>query len=160
MGIIDLDLARELFSAGQLRVAETGIPPITFISASILLFFLLFWILRDVSPLSQIPLVTDKSSWDFSGKKAKEDFMVNCRGVIKRGFEKVRAMPISEDIIWERWSNHAKVGASKPFRVISDIGDMLILPPAWAHDIRNIEELSHGEFMKEVGDLVVQTGHT
>lgn len=47
-----------------------------------------------------------------------------------------------------------QVGVSNPFRVISDQGEMLILPPTLAHDIRNIEELSHAEFMKEVCDTL------
>jgi len=43
-----------------------------------------------------------------------------------------------------------QVGASKPFRVLMDLGEMLVLPPDMANDIRNIEELSHGDFMVEV----------
>lgn len=30
------------------------------------------------------------------------------------------------------------------------MGEMLILPPSLANEIRNIDELSHAEFMKEV----------
>ena len=33
-----------------------------------------------------------------------------------------------------------------------DQGELLVLPPALAHDIRNIPELSHGDFMKEVSN--------
>jgi hypothetical protein len=32
---------------------------------------------------------------------------------------------------------------------------MLILPPSLAHDIRNIDELSHAEFMKEACDFLL-----
>lgn len=81
-------------------------------------------------PLANVPLVTKKTFWDFTGKKAREAFAANARAVIKQGF--------------------AKVGASRPFRIISDQGEMLILPPSLANDIRNIDALSHAEFMKEV----------
>ena len=47
-----------------------------------------------------------------------------------------------------------QVGASKPFRVISGVGEMLILPPSLANDIRNNEKLSFAEYMKEVCDLL------
>ena len=38
----------------------------------------------------------------------------------------------------------------KPFRVMFDQGELLVLPPALAQEIRNIPEFSHGDFMKEV----------
>ncbi|KAK2037422.1 cytochrome P450, partial [Colletotrichum somersetense] len=38
---------------------------------------------------------------------------------------------------------------SQPFRVISELGEMLILPPSMANDIRNDEKLSFAEYMKE-----------
>jgi hypothetical protein len=47
-----------------------------------------------------------------------------------------------------------QVGASKPFRVISGVGEMLILPPSLANDIRNNEKLSFAGYMKEVCDLL------
>lgn len=46
----------------------------------------------------------------------------------------------------------------KPFRVIAETGEMVILPPAFAHDIRNFEELSHAEFMKEVCKYPIKHG--
>ncbi|KAL4956092.1 cytochrome P450 [Aspergillus filifer] len=80
-------------------------------------------------PLANVPLVTEKAWWDITGKKAKDNFTANARAVIRQGFE--------------------KVGFLKPYRIISDQGEMLILPPAMAHDIRNIDALSHAVFMKE-----------
>lgn len=40
----------------------------------------------------------------------------------------------------------------KPFRIISELGEMLILPPSLANDIRNDEKLSFTQYMKEVRD--------
>ncbi|KAL3471720.1 cytochrome P450 [Aspergillus californicus] len=93
------------------------------------LTLLFFAYARGENPLAGIPLVTEKSFWDFTGRKAKASFAANARAVIKSGFD--------------------KVGSSNPFRILSDQGEMLILPPGLANDIRNIEALSHAEFMKE-----------
>ncbi|PYH82697.1 cytochrome P450 [Aspergillus uvarum CBS 121591] len=97
----------------------------TFIAISLL------WYGRLESPLAHVPLVsTGKPSfWDIGHKKAKESFAANARKIVARGFQ--------------------QVGNTKPFRVISDLGEMLVLPPSMADEVRNIDALSHGEFMKE-----------
>jgi hypothetical protein len=87
--IMDFEFGEKWSSMKLLRAAEAR-PYFTFLSAMSIITVLLYLALREVKPLSQIPLVTQKSFWDISGKKAKEDFMVNCRGVIERGFESVR----------------------------------------------------------------------
>jgi hypothetical protein len=87
--IMDFEFGEKWSSTKLLRAAEAR-PYFTFLSAMSIIAVLLYLAFREVKPLSQIPLVTQKSFWDISGKKAKEDFMVNCRGVIERGFESVR----------------------------------------------------------------------
>ncbi|KAJ4303026.1 hypothetical protein N0V90_001917 [Kalmusia sp. IMI 367209] len=133
--IMDFDFGRNLswaknqsYTAEILQAAESR-PYSSLAWATSFIVVLFFWFIRDVSTLSHIPMVTQKSVWDLSGKKAKEHWMVNCRGVVKEGFK--------------------KVGATNPFRVLMDLGEMLVLPPDMANDIRNIEELSHGDFMVE-----------
>ena len=151
-----LDLGMNLSSTEILRVAESR-PYVLWMTSIITL--LLFWSVRDWNRLSKFPLITEKSLWDISGTKAKESFKVNARGEVERGFKQV-CMPH-----WKRQKTSAsrkltpnfaiiQVGASKPFRVISGVGEMLILPPSLANDIRNNEKLSFAEYMKEVCDLL------
>lgn len=126
---MDLHVHENLSTTDSFETAETH----PYISIAILVASIIAMVVTSYGrkhPLSKVPLVTEKSFWDFTGKKARDIFAADARAVIKQGF--------------------AKVGASKPFRIISDQGEMLILPPALAHDIRNIDALSHAEFMKDV----------
>ncbi|KAF1362273.1 putative cytochrome P450 [Lizonia empirigonia] len=121
-----------------LRVAE-GRPYVSLLwTATIITIWVLSYT-RVENPLAKVPLVTPKGFWDIGGKKARESFMANARAVVENGFK--------------------QVGEMKPFRVISETGEMVILPPSFAHDIRNFEELSHAEFMKEVFDSFIENRH-
>ncbi|KZL66609.1 cytochrome P450 monooxygenase [Colletotrichum tofieldiae] len=88
---------------------------------------LVFWRVRYRSHLAQFPLATRTSFW--GAGSAKESFTLKACAVIEHGFR--------------------QFGASKPFRVVSEFGEMLILPPSLANDIRNDEKLSFAEYMKE-----------
>ena len=86
--IVDFDLGKNLSTTVILRVAESR-PYVSLLWATSIITVLLFWYVRDVNPLSKVPLVTEKSLWDIGGKKAKEGFAVNARGVVERGFKQV-----------------------------------------------------------------------
>lgn len=85
---MDFDLGKDLSTADILRVAESR-PYMSIVSVTSIITVLLLWYVRNVNPLSKVPLVTEKSFWDVGAKKAKENFAVNARGVVERGFKKV-----------------------------------------------------------------------
>ncbi|KAK2036539.1 cytochrome P450 [Colletotrichum somersetense] len=96
---------------------------------STVLFLTIFlYSLKGPTP-SSIPLINPKSSFDVLGVAAKRDYAINGGRVIEAGFK--------------------KFGKTKPFRVISDAGEMIILPSSMAHDIRNDERLSFAHFISK-----------
>jgi hypothetical protein len=101
--IMDFDLGKNLSTAEILRVAESR-PYVSLLWVMSIITVLIFWYMRDVNPLSKVPLVTEKSFWDISGKKAKERFALNARGVVERGFKQV-CMP--------HWKKHETLASRK-----------------------------------------------
>jgi hypothetical protein len=88
---MDFDLSKILSTTEILRVVESR-SYLSLLWATSIITVLIFWYARDVNPLSKVPLVTEKSFWDVSGKKAKESFAANAREVISQGFKQV-SMP-------------------------------------------------------------------
>lgn len=41
--------------------------------------------------------------------------------------------------------------AGKPFRMLTEVGEVIVLPPSYAHDIRNEPGLSFGKAIAQVG---------
>lgn len=39
----------------------------------------------------------------------------------------------------------------KPFRMLTEVGEVVVLPPSWAQDIRNSADLSFGKALAQVG---------
>lgn len=96
--IMDFEIGKNLSSFGsnqsytaEIFQAAESRPYSLLAWATSLATVLLFWFMRDVDALSQVPMVTQKSFWDFGGKKAKEHWMTNCRGVVTQGFKQVLA---------------------------------------------------------------------
>ena len=105
---------------------------------------------RSWNCLTVYPLFKRKSSWGPSRASERQDFIANAREIVQLGFKKVELLT-SYVISKETVTNALRqFGTSKPFRVMSDLGEMLILPPTFANDIRNEEGLSFTEFLKEV----------
>lgn len=89
---MDLDLGKILSTTDIFRVAESP-PYMSLLWVASIITVLLLCYMRDVNPLSKVPLVTEKSFWDIGGKKAKESFAINARGVVERGFKQVCTPP-------------------------------------------------------------------
>lgn len=97
---MDFDLGKHLSTT---EISESR-PYVSLLWVTSIITVLLFWYVRDVNPLSKVPLVTEKSFWDISGKKAKESFAANARGVVERGFKQV-CMP--------QWKRHETSASRK-----------------------------------------------
>ncbi|KPM42340.1 Dihydromonacolin L monooxygenase LovA [Neonectria ditissima] len=81
------------------------------------LAFYLFTLLKP----SAFPLINGKKRWELSNVRSKTDFMLRARAMIA---ERLGKFP------------------GQPFRVIADVGEILILPPKYAHEIRNHDDMS------------------
>ncbi|KAF4341566.1 gibberellin cluster-GA14-synthase [Fusarium beomiforme] len=66
-------------------------------------------------------MVNGKKPGEFSSVRAKKDFMVGARQLIAKG------LALSPD---------------KPFRIIGDVGELFILQPKYAHELRNSDKVS------------------
>ncbi|KAE9566865.1 Cytochrome P450 monooygenase 1 [Colletotrichum fructicola] len=88
------------------------------------------------SKLSKFPDVTVPTSvFDVGNTKARRQFVTDATRLMKDGF--------------------AKVGNTTPFRIIADVGEMVILPPEFADAIRNDTDLDfmtfvNGQFHSEI----------
>ena len=96
--------------------------------ACIFLGFILFTLLRGSSG-SQLPIINNKGRFEFSDKRIKQNFVLNGRRLLLEGLNKFNG---------------------KPFRMLTDFGPAIILPPEYAHEIRNIASLNHAQAIAKV----------
>lgn len=89
-------------------------------SLSLLAVLLGFLCLKWLRP-SPFRMINGKRLGELTNIRAKKEFMVGAQGLIAKGLEMV---------------------PGKPFRIMGDVGEIFILPPNYAHEIRNHEQLS------------------
>ncbi|KIL86300.1 hypothetical protein FAVG1_10698 [Fusarium avenaceum] len=89
-------------------------------SLSLLAVLLGFLCLKWLRP-SPFRIINGKKPGELTNIRAKKEFMIGAQGLIAKGLEMV---------------------PGKPFRIMGDVGEIFILPPNYAHEIRNHEQLS------------------
>lgn len=110
------------------EITQTAAPYIAAVGL-ILLGFLLF---RDKG--TKLPYVNPKSPFELSDKRAVSEFIYASKHMLY---------------------NVARSFMGKPYRVLSDLGDVIILPPHIGDEIRNDKRFSFSE-----GPVEVRTAHT
>ncbi|KZL81200.1 cytochrome p450 monooxygenase [Colletotrichum incanum] len=75
-----------------------------------------------------IPSINQKKRFELTNSRPKRNYLINARGIIRQWFSK---------------------NPNKPTRLISDMGETIVLPPSMANEIRNNNHLSFTEFSKE-----------
>lgn len=82
--------------------------------------------------LAAFPDVTAKPSspFDVLNVEARMAFVGNAKEIIRAGFE--------------------KAGKHQIFRLVADVGEMLVLPPEYANITRNMKELNFSAFVSSV----------
>ncbi|KAK1762684.1 cytochrome P450 [Phialemonium atrogriseum] len=83
--------------------------------------FTLFYLLQ-ASGGSKLPTLNSKRAFEFFDKRVKRNFRVNGRQLLREGLEKFNG---------------------QPFRILTDHGPTIILPPSYAQEIRNLGDLNH-----------------
>ena len=86
----------------------------------------LFALFMHRRPKSPLPLVNPRGRFEFSYSRVKRDFIAHAPEIIERGF---------------------LLTSDKPFRISADIGEVIILPPELADEVRNNENLTFARFM-------------
>jgi hypothetical protein len=76
-------------------------------------------------------VVNPRKSFEFTNARVKEDFMTNAKAIVYRALDKY---------------------AGKPFSVLTDCDDMIVLPNKYAHEVRNHPDLSFLASTRKVGD--------
>jgi len=89
--------------------------PLVMVSILAVTYILLY------SKTTVFDLVNGKTGYEISAARAKSNFLRNARKILSDRLNKV---------------------PGKPFRVLADIGEVTILPPDYAHEIRNDERFS------------------
>ena len=88
----------------------------------------IFFTSKKTSPsISIMPLINPKTFYDFGGIRAKLSFVFGARRLLALG-----------------------VQTGKPFRLLTDIGEMIVLPARYAIEIRNDPRLSFSEVIVQV----------
>lgn len=111
--------------------------PVPYFITAFLLFVFYFSIQQaEQTPHTDLPIVNPKHKWDFTGLKVKYDFITKVR-----------------NIVLER----SKTNPDEPYQVLTDMGDMTILPAVpFANEIRNHEDLSFDRVLDKVSYLIEQ----
>ncbi|KAF3031354.1 hypothetical protein E8E11_000667 [Didymella keratinophila] len=92
-----------------------------FVPSLILFGFLTLVYVILYSEPAPFELVNGRKNFEFSASRSKANFIKNAFDIISNRLERV---------------------PNKPFRVLADIGEVTILPPEYAHQIRNDERFS------------------
>ena len=77
---------------------------------------------------SDFPLINPKKFYDMGGIRAKLAFVFGARRLLALG-----------------------VRTGRPFRLLTDLGEMVVLPARYAHEIRSDPRLSFSEVIVQVG---------
>ena len=99
-------------------------------SATILVALLalsLFSMSKKTTSISNFPLINPKRFYDLGGIRAKLTFVFSARHLLALG-----------------------VRTGKPFRLLTDLGEMIVLPARYANEIRNDPRLSFSEVIVQV----------
>jgi hypothetical protein len=107
----------DLTSACQLAQQSKMEYTVTLTALAIILAAYSFRILKP----SPFPLVNGKRLLELTNVRPKKEFMLRAREMIAKRLEKAPELP---------------------FRVMADVGEILILPPKYAYEIRNHDQLS------------------
>ncbi|GKT50856.1 cytochrome P450 monooygenase 2 [Colletotrichum spaethianum] len=72
-------------------------------------------------PSRKLPHINPRSTFDIFGRSQKLDFLFNARKILEKGRKKF---------------------PSQPYRLMTDVGETVVVPPEFVHDIRNEPGLS------------------
>ncbi|KAL1614587.1 hypothetical protein SLS54_009652 [Diplodia seriata] len=86
----------------------------------------LFFLSRKTSTNSDFPLINPRKFYDIGGIRAKLSFVFNARHLLALG-----------------------VRTQRPFRLLTDIGELTVLPAHYANEIRNDPRLSFAEVISQ-----------
>ncbi|GIJ83279.1 hypothetical protein Asppvi_002098 [Aspergillus pseudoviridinutans] len=106
--------------------ASTAYPSIQSVSYLIIVFPLLLLVYALQRPKSRLPLANPRRFFELSDSRVKREFISGAPDIIEKGFS---------------------LTGNKPFRIIADIGEVTILPPSLANEVRNNKNLSFAKYM-------------
>lgn len=99
------------------------------IAGLIALICALIFLQEEDFPHPDYPLQNPRKFWDITAWKSKWDFIFGVRQILEK---RIAEAP------------------NEPFRILTDFGDMTILPPDYANEIRNRDDLSFDRVVEKV----------
>lgn len=97
----------------------------------VLITILIFYSLHGCEP--NAPLLNPKKPFELTQTRSKREYILGAGGMLQKWFS---------------------VNPNKPARLISDTGQVTVLPPHMAAEIRNDERLSFSKFLDKVLSVV------
>ncbi|GKT80743.1 cytochrome P450 monooxygenase [Colletotrichum tofieldiae] len=110
---------------GRGFAVDTSAKPLSYFLTTILV--VLFVYSMQGSKLN-IPSINQKRKFELTNSRPKRNYLINARGIMRQWFSQ---------------------NPNKPTRLISDMGETVVLPPSMANEIRNHSHLSFTEFSSE-----------
>jgi hypothetical protein len=108
-------------------------------------------------PSAKFPLVNQKAMYDLFNLGARKNYVMNAPRILLEGIKKVMAVLF---FLFSFFGGpclgtrtlicNTQAGNTKPFRVLTEKDEMVILPWTMAHEIRNNPDLGFNPFIAKV----------
>jgi hypothetical protein len=112
---------------GDIETAGIKTKPIPYLLATFL--FVVFVYSLGNKPKSKVPFLNPRRPFELTAERAKRFYYHDCRSLLRSWF-----------------NSHP----NEPAQLITDYGNMTVLPPSMANEIRNNPKLSFSDFSADV----------
>lgn len=104
--------------------------PVPWVVTGLIAFICILALVQEKDfPHTDYPLQNPRKFWDVTAWKSKWDFIFGVRKILEK---RIAEAP------------------DQPYRILTDFGDMTILPPDYANEIRNSDDLSFDRVVEKV----------
>ncbi|KAH6655942.1 cytochrome P450 [Truncatella angustata] len=93
--------------------------------------FLVVFFYRNDPTRALYPTLNDRGPFEFSDVRSKKNFVLRGRQLLREGLDKF---------------------GGRPFRILTDHGPTVILPPSYIQELRNLDNLSHVRAIAQIVD--------
>lgn len=121
---------RTPFAISFANITSPWETPVPWVVTGLIVVICILGLLQEEDfPHTDYPLQNPRKFWDITAWKSKWDFIFGVRKILEK---RIAEAP------------------NEPYRILTDFGDMTILPPDYANEIRNSDDLSFDRVVEKV----------